>query len=120
MFEKVILKDNAKSRTYLNQLKEELSNISSDESNDMFTRIGPALKHICSATNAYLMSLTSDLQLEETAKKVRRIPLFVSYFNFLQSYRIDSGEAQVIIIYFGNVWDVRTLFLQCVFLKYCL
>lgn len=75
MFEKVILKDNAKSRTYLNQFKAEILKISSDESNDMFTRIGPVLKHVYSATNAYLMSLTSDLQLEETAKKVRRLNL---------------------------------------------
>lgn len=75
VFEKVILKDNAKSRTYLNQYKAEILKISSDESNDMFTRIGPALKHVYSATNAYLMSLTSDLEQEETAKKVRRLNL---------------------------------------------
>lgn len=83
MFEKVILKDNAKSRIYLNQFKAEILKISSDESNDMITRIGPALKHVYSATNAYLMSLTSDLQLEETAKKVRRLNL-LQYFNFQQ------------------------------------
>lgn len=83
VFEKVILKDNAKSRTYLNQFKAEILKISSDESNDMITRIRPALKHVYSATNAYLMSLTSDLQLEETAKKVRRLNL-LQYFNFQQ------------------------------------